>query len=83
MYVNPFWFGVLMTIVAGVMIMIVLAIIQAVRDDGDDEDFDLTPDQYKQMLKELTGKDFVVEVKHGCMVAHPVEEEKDGSSDKE
>lgn len=39
MYVNPFWFGVLMTIVTILVVMIIIAIVRASRggNDADNE----------------------------------------------
>lgn len=40
MYVNPFWFGVLMTIVAAVVLLIIAAIIGGkIRDKGEEEEY--------------------------------------------
>ena len=38
MYVNPFWMGVLLTIVAELVISIVLSLIRSHREGDDDED---------------------------------------------
>lgn len=35
MYVNPFWFGVLMTIVTILIVMIIIAIVRANRGEND------------------------------------------------
>lgn len=40
MWVNPFWFGVLMTIVAIIVLFIVIGIVQAMRGDDEIEDKD-------------------------------------------
>ena len=56
MYVNPFWFGVLMTIVVGVVIVIVLSLIFGHRDDDqDDQEADSFEIDY-DAVKELDGK---------------------------
>ena len=50
MYVNPFWFGVLMTIVVGVVIVIVLCLIFGHRDDDQEVDsFEIDYDAGKEL----------------------------------
>ena len=77
MYVNPFWFGVLMTIVAGLMFFLVLAIIQSARSDDDD----LTEDEYREILEEMTGEKIKVVTKNGVMIG--MSADKDEEPDKE
>lgn len=81
MYVNPFWFGVLMTFDALIMITIVIAIVRTIRgDDDEEEEIELSPEEYKKLLEEMTGRKFKVSVKGGFMIGEPEDEENDGKN---
>lgn len=80
MWVNPFWFGVLMTIVGFIALMIVLAIVNTLKDDEYEEDYDVDPEEYRQMMEQLTGKKMRVYREHGHLVASPIEDEDDDDS---
>ena len=55
MYVNPFWFGVLMTVVGLIVVIIVIAFINVKRQEAlgeDAEDVLMDEGQFKKMLGE-------------------------------
>lgn len=75
MYVNPFWFGVLMTVVGLVVVMIILAIITVHRDDKlrDEED----EADFQKFLEEVENRKFKLVRKDGYWVGEPVEDDDD------
>lgn len=78
MYVNPFWFGVLMTIVGFMALMLIIAIVRTLLDKGEAEDIDVDEEEYRQMMEELTGRKMkVYRSKDGYLVAEPEEEDDD------
>lgn len=78
MYVNPFWFGVLMTVVGFVVVMIVIAI---VRSSDPHDDTDITPEEYQKFLEHMTGKKCRVYFQDGYLVGEEVEDDDDDDDD--
>lgn len=81
-YVNAFWFGFLIAIVALLILTLILAYIKGRQDDR--EDCQPDEEEFAQVLKELTGKKFRVVEKNGYLVGEPIpedEEETDGKKD--
>lgn len=79
MYVNPFWFGVLMTVVGLVVIMIILAIVTVQRDDklrDEEEEAD-----FQKFLEEVENRKFKLVRKDGYWVGEPVEDDDDEDDD--
>ena len=54
MYVNGFWFGVLMVIVAEIIFIIIGALINTIRhkDDEDDGDLMMPEEEFRAMIRE-------------------------------
>lgn len=63
MYVNPFWLGVLLTIVSIIAILIVAAIIHAATDDEPGPE--LTDEEYQVFVNDMKGKKFRIEDRGG------------------
>ena len=81
-YVNAFWFGFLIAIVALLILTLILAYIKGRQDDRDDCQPD--EEEFAQILKEMTGKKFRVVEKNGYLVGEPIpedEEEAEGKKD--
>lgn len=76
MYVHPFWFGVLMAIVAMIVLFLGFGIVRALtsEEDEDDEDFE-------QVLTEMTGKKFRIVRKNGYLIGEPIDDEDDHDDD--
>lgn len=79
MYVNSFWFGVLMAVVGLVVIMIILAIITVHRDDRirDEEE----EEDFQRFLDEVENRKFKLVHKDGYWVGEPVEDDDDEDDD--
>lgn len=73
MLVNPFWFGVLMTIVVEIMVSVLLVIIREAKGDKRD----VTEEELRQVLEDITGKRFRVIEKDGYLIGEPVEDRED------
>lgn len=78
MYVNPFWFGFLMAIVTIIFLIIVLAVIRSHREEDEEEP---TPEEFRNILEEMTGKKYKVSEKDGYLVGEQVEEEEKNESE--
>lgn len=80
MYVNPFWFGVLMTIVSAIIVMIILAIVRSHQEEW--EDYEPSEEEFKQALSEMSGgKSFKIYYHDGYMVGEAIEDETDDQTE--
>ena len=80
MYVNPFWFGFLMALVVIVVLSVIAAIIK--NHTGDDEEIELTEEEYQKILEEMTGKAFRITRRNGYLVGEPIEDKDDEENSK-
>ena len=78
MFVNPFWFGVLMTIVVEIMVSVLLVIIREAKGDKRE----VTEEDLRQLLEDITGKKFRVIEKDGYLIGEPVEDREDDDDGK-
>ena len=78
MYVNAFWFGFLIAMVVILVLVILLAFIRARQEE---EEIDATPEEFKQILEEMTGKKFRIVERNGYLVGEPIEEDEDKDGD--
>lgn len=78
MTVNPFWFGVLMTIVGEIVLVLLFGIIRSMLFSGDEEP--VTEEEYQMAMKELDGKRIKVIRKNGTLSVELIEDEKDEKS---
>lgn len=72
MMVNPFWFGVLMTLFAIILLLMIAAFIGAKRSDHNDQ---TEENEFLETLEQMTGRKFKVTVKNGYLVGEPLEDE--------
>lgn len=79
MVVNPFWFGVLMTIVVEIMLSVLLVIIREAKGDKRE----VTEEDLRLLLEDITGKKFRVVEKDGYLIGEPVENREDNDDGKE
>lgn len=78
MLVNPFWFGVLMTIVVEIMLSVILVIIREAKGDKRE----VTEEELRKVLEDITGKKFRVIEKDGYLIGEPVEDREDNDDGK-
>ena len=78
MYVNPFWFGVLMTIVTMIVLSIVVAIIKSHQEDEEIED--VSEEEFRNVVEEMTGKKFRIISKDGYMIAESLEDDNESET---
>ena len=78
MYVNAFWFWFLIAMVVILVLVILLAFIRARQEE---EEIDATPEEFKQILEEMTGKKFRIVERNGYLVGEPIEEDEDKDGD--
>ena len=78
MFVNPFLFGVLMTIVVEIMLSVILVIIREAKGDKRE----VTEEDLRQFLEDITGKKFRVIEKDGYLIGEPVEDREDDDDGK-
>lgn len=78
MLVNPFWFGVLMTIVVEIMVSVLLVIIREAKGDKRE----VTEEELRNVLEDITGKKFRVIEKDGYLIGEPVEDREDDDDGK-
>ena len=81
MMVNPFWFGVLMTLFAMMVIAMILAFISSKTNNDEYEDYEPTDEEVRQALEEITGKRFRVVRKNGYLVGEEIGDRDDESED--
>ncbi|MBO7727833.1 MAG: hypothetical protein J6S50_04870 [Oscillospiraceae bacterium] len=82
MYVNAFWFGFLIAIIAVVVLLMVIAFVGARRSYEEEEENEVSEEEFKEALEALTGKSFrVVRDKRGNLVGEIIEDKKDDSTD--
>lgn len=80
MYVNPFWFGVLMTIVAAIIVMIILAIVRSHQEEWEPSWED--EQEINKILTEMSGgKSFKIYYHDGYMVGEAIEDETDDQTE--
>lgn len=72
MYVNPFWFGVLMTIVAIIVALIIIGLIRSKREDETEEEIE---QKFAVLLSEVTGKPYRVITKGDLLVGEPIDDD--------
>ena len=76
MYVNSFIFGIVATLAAMFIIVVLQALFTAIfRPDDDGEP--MTEEEYKEFLEDMTGKKFRIIHRNGIMIGEPI----DGGSD--
>ena len=81
MYVNPFWFGVLMTIVGLVVFSIIMAIVKDHLENREDEEIEeVSEEEFKRIVEETFGKKYKIMNRDGYMVAMPLDEGEDDES---
>ena len=80
MYVNPFAFGVVVALAALFLMLVIQSFITSILHPKDDDD--MTEEEYKEMLEELTGKKFKITTKNGFLVGEPIEDDDDDNSNK-
>ena len=78
MLVNPFWFGVLMTIVVEIMLSVILVIIREAKGDKRE----VTEEDLRMLLEDVTGKKFRVFERDGYLIGEPVEDREDDDDGK-
>lgn len=78
MYVNPFWFGVITTLAAELILSVIAS---AIRSACEDEEDDMSEEEFRKILTETTGKQFKVTLHDGYMVGEPIEDKDDDDSD--
>lgn len=74
MTVNPFWFGVLMTIVAELIVMIIFAWVNSHRNAKQEE---AEADMLSQVLESMEGKKIRIVRKNGYFVGEAINDEDD------
>lgn len=74
MTVNPFWFGVLMTIVAELVVMIVIAWVNSHRNAKLEEEEE---DAFFQAIASMEGKKVRIVRKNGYLVGEAIEDKDD------
>ena len=78
LYVNPFWFGVLITLVGFVVFLIIFALVASRNAEANEEE---EQEEFQEILKNLTGKTFKIGMENGFLVAEPVEESDEEKAD--
>lgn len=76
MVVNPFWFGVLMTIVFEVVLAIIVTLIASHRVD-DEDDVELTNEEIKEVMERAI-REATEEALRKSQYGHGVEDRDDG-----
>lgn len=79
MTVNAFWFGFLIAVVLVLVLLISVAFISARRSEREEKE--ISDQEYKEILEDMTGKKFKVVRKHGYLVGEPVEDHDDDETD--
>ncbi len=79
MWVNPFWLGILLTLVLEVIVAIIFSIVSGHRQE--EEEMEVSTDEYKKILEDMTGQKFNVKVVNGYLVGEPVEDKDDEAED--
>lgn len=72
MMVNPFWFGVLMTLVAIMLLLMIAAFVGAKRSEREEQ---VSEEEFAEALEQMTGKKFKVIMKDGYLVGKPLEDD--------
>lgn len=79
MTVNAFWFGFLIAVV--VVMVLLLAVAFATARRNDEEDIEMSPEEYKAALEQMTGKPIrVYRDKNGYLVGEAIEDPDDDES---
>ena len=80
MYVNAFWFGFLIGVITVVVLIAVIAFIGSRRME--DEAEEVSEEEFKEALEQLTGKDFrVTRDKHGNLVGEIINDKKEADDE--
>lgn len=80
MEVNAFWFGFLIAVV--VILVLLLAVAFAAARRNDEEDIEISPEEYKAALEQMTGKPMrVYRDKSGYLVGEAVEDPDDDETE--
>ena len=78
MYINAFWFGLLIGVIAVVLLLIVVAFISGRHSEDEEEEVDISPAEYKAAMEKLTGQNIrVYRDKRGYLVGEAVEDPDD------
>ena len=80
MWVNAFWMGVLLTLVLEVIAAIIFSIVSNHRQE---EEVEVSTEEYKKILEDMTGQKFKVKVVNGYLVGEPVEDVEDKDDETE
>ena len=75
MTVNAFWFGFLIAVVVILVLLLAVAFVSARRSEREDDE--ISEQEYKDILEDMTGKKFKVVRKHGYLVGEPIEDPDD------
>lgn len=77
MYVNAFWFGFLMAIVAMIVLSIIMAIVKSKNDDDEWEEYQPTDEELKAAIEAITGKKYQIIVKDGIMYGEEINDKEE------
>lgn len=78
MEVNAFWFGFLIGVVVILVLLLAIAFASATRNNDDQEEIDISPEEYKAALEQMTGKKMhVYRDKRGYLVGEAIEDPDD------
>lgn len=78
MVVNPFWFGVLITIFALFVFMFILAYVHSKKSESWEE-YEPTEEEFRKAIKEISGKNVRVVKKDGFLIGEIIEDSEDES----
>ena len=82
MVVNPFWFGVLMTIVFGVVVLIIVALIASHKASAEEEaisDMAMSEEEFREMIEKAVKEATDNAIKNQTyMIGKEVEDRDDG-----
>ena len=69
MTVNPIAFGVLLTLVVEIMLVIIVGILRAMRGDDYEDEEEMTDEEISEMLTDMTDNNYKFKVKNGILTA--------------
>lgn len=75
MYVNAFWLGFLMAILAVLVLLMVMAFVNVRRREDEEAEED---EEYQRILAKMDGKNFFVMTRDGYLVGSEVPDKEDG-----
>ena len=80
MTVNPIAFGVLLTLVVEIMLIIIVGILRAIRGDDYEDEEEMSDEEISEMLTEMTDNKYKFHVKNGILTAAKREGEDDAEN---